>query len=54
MPGVGFELTIRASERAKTVHALDYSATVTSYLAVTKCCIVVVVLATYYVCVRDL
>jgi hypothetical protein len=26
---VGFELTIPASERAKTVHALDRSATVT-------------------------
>jgi hypothetical protein len=29
MPCVGFELTIPASERAKTVHALDRSATVT-------------------------
>jgi hypothetical protein len=29
MPLVGFELTIPASERAKTVHALDRSATVT-------------------------
>jgi hypothetical protein len=29
MPKVGFELTIPASERAKTVHALDRSATVT-------------------------
>jgi hypothetical protein len=29
MPRVGFELTITASERAKTVHALDRSATVT-------------------------
>jgi hypothetical protein len=29
MPWVGFKLTILASERAKTVHALDRSATVT-------------------------
>jgi hypothetical protein len=29
MPRVGFEPTITASERAKTVHALDRSATVT-------------------------
>jgi hypothetical protein len=29
MPCVGFEPTIPASERAKTVHALDRSATVT-------------------------
>jgi hypothetical protein len=29
MPYVGFESTIPASERAKTVHALDRSATVT-------------------------
>jgi hypothetical protein len=29
MPYVGFEPTIPASERAKTVHALDRSATVT-------------------------
>jgi hypothetical protein len=29
MPWVGFEATIPASERAKTVHALDRSATVT-------------------------
>jgi hypothetical protein len=29
MPWVGFELTITASERAKTVHVLDRSATVT-------------------------
>jgi hypothetical protein len=28
MPFVGFELTIPASEQAKTVHALDRSATV--------------------------
>jgi hypothetical protein len=28
MPRVGFEPTIRASKRAKTVLALDYSATV--------------------------
>jgi hypothetical protein len=32
MPLVGFELTIPASERAKTVHALDRSATVTGKL----------------------
>jgi hypothetical protein len=31
MPEVGFEPTITASERAKTVHALDRSATVISY-----------------------
>jgi hypothetical protein len=29
MPCVGLEITIRACERAKTVHALDRSATVT-------------------------
>jgi hypothetical protein len=29
MPWVGFEPTVPASERAKTVHALDRSATVT-------------------------
>jgi hypothetical protein len=29
MPSLGFEPTIPASERAKTVHALDRSATVT-------------------------
>jgi hypothetical protein len=29
MPNVEFELTIQASEREKSVHALDYSATVT-------------------------
>jgi hypothetical protein len=29
MPWVGFEPTIPGSERAKTVHALDRSATVT-------------------------
>jgi hypothetical protein len=29
MPWVGFEPTIQASERAKAVHALDRSATVT-------------------------
>jgi hypothetical protein len=29
MPGVGFEPTISASKRAKTVHVLDRSATVT-------------------------
>jgi hypothetical protein len=32
MPCVGFEPTIPASERAKTVHALDRSATVTGHL----------------------
>jgi hypothetical protein len=31
MPRVGFEPTITASERAKTVHALDRSGTVTGY-----------------------
>jgi hypothetical protein len=31
MPWVGFEPTIPASEGAKTVHALDLSATVTGY-----------------------
>jgi hypothetical protein len=29
---VGFEATIAASERAKTVHALDRSATVTGFI----------------------
>jgi hypothetical protein len=32
MPCVGFEPTIPASERAKTVHVLDRSATVTGYV----------------------
>jgi hypothetical protein len=32
MPWVGFEPTITASERTKTVHALDRSATVTGAL----------------------
>jgi hypothetical protein len=32
MPRVGFEATIAASKRAKTVHALDYSATVTGIM----------------------
>jgi hypothetical protein len=32
MPSVGFEPAILASERAKTVHALDCSATVTGSL----------------------
>jgi hypothetical protein len=31
MPCVGFEPTIPASERAKTLHALDRSATVTGF-----------------------
>jgi hypothetical protein len=31
MPYVGYELTIPASKRAKTVHALDRSATVIGY-----------------------
>jgi hypothetical protein len=34
MPCVGFELTIPASERTKTVHALDRSATVTGSLEI--------------------
>jgi hypothetical protein len=34
MPCVGFELTILASERAKTVHALDRSATVTGFVLI--------------------
>jgi hypothetical protein len=46
MPLVGFKPTVPACERAKTVHALDRSATVTgswsiglSYIAfLTKCC----------------
>jgi hypothetical protein len=32
MPWVGFEPTVPASERAKTVHALERSATVTGTL----------------------
>jgi hypothetical protein len=32
VPSVGFEPTIPASERAKTVHALDRSVTVTGLL----------------------
>jgi hypothetical protein len=35
MPWVGFEPTIPGSERAKTVHALERSATVTGREAVT-------------------
>jgi hypothetical protein len=35
MPSVGFEPTIPASERAKTVHALDRSATVTGFNSLT-------------------
>jgi hypothetical protein len=31
MPQVGFEPTIPAFERAKTVHALDFMATVIAY-----------------------
>jgi hypothetical protein len=34
MPWVGFESTIPFSERAKTVHALDCSATVTGHVCV--------------------
>jgi hypothetical protein len=34
MPYVGFEPMIPASERAKTVHALDRSATVTGSLII--------------------
>jgi hypothetical protein len=34
MPGVGFELTISAFERAKAVHALDRAATVISLVGV--------------------
>jgi hypothetical protein len=36
MPLVGFELTIAAFERAKTVHALDRAATVTGSVNNTK------------------
>jgi hypothetical protein len=36
MPWVGFEPTISASERAKTVHALDHSATVTGLFSFTS------------------
>jgi hypothetical protein len=36
MPSVGFEPMIPASERAKTVHALDLSATVTGTTDVDK------------------
>jgi hypothetical protein len=32
MPWVGFEPTIPASERTKTVHALDRSSTVTGHV----------------------
>jgi hypothetical protein len=35
MPCVGFEPTIPASERAKTVHALDRSTTVTGTIMYT-------------------
>jgi hypothetical protein len=35
MPWVGFEHTVPASERVKTVHALDRSATVTGIKDVT-------------------
>jgi hypothetical protein len=36
MPWVGYELTIPASERTKTVHALDRSATATGRCADTS------------------
>jgi hypothetical protein len=36
MPGVGFELTIPAFERAKKVYALDGSATVIDFFANNK------------------
>jgi hypothetical protein len=36
MPCVGFEHTIPASERAKTVHALDRSSTVTGPFSLVK------------------
>jgi hypothetical protein len=35
MPLVGFETTVPASERAKAVHALDRSATVTGTVNIT-------------------
>jgi hypothetical protein len=34
MPYVGFEPTITGSERAKAVHALDRSATVTGFVTI--------------------
>jgi hypothetical protein len=37
MPRVGFKPTITASERAKTVHALDRSATVTGFYYISTC-----------------
>jgi hypothetical protein len=36
MPRVGFEPTIRASKRAKTVHTLDHSAAVTGTLSIAQ------------------
>jgi hypothetical protein len=42
MPWVGFERTITGSERAKTVHALDRSATVTGNLMYLVVCISVI------------
>jgi hypothetical protein len=38
MPRVGFESMIPPSEEAKTVHALDRSATVTGYLQFMRQC----------------
>jgi hypothetical protein len=35
MPCVGFESTIRASERVKTVHVLDLADTVTGITSIT-------------------
>jgi hypothetical protein len=37
MPSVGFEHTIAAFERAKTVHTLDRAATVTGVISYTLC-----------------
>jgi hypothetical protein len=36
MPRVGFDPTTPASKRAKTVHALDHSATVTGLVTLVK------------------
>jgi hypothetical protein len=47
MSRVGFEIMIPASKRAKTVHALDHSATVTAKLKLSVCLIKHYAMKTY-------
>jgi hypothetical protein len=48
MPWLEFEPTIPASERKKTVHALDRSATVTGYVDITPLflyvCLIIIII----------